>query len=147
METKPPSNDWDSTSLNNEWKHFEKHVKLMFLGPLAGKTKEWKCTFFSTHWWRKKQHRHLPAEIPWICCTCHQQCVYPVHISKTWPIWRTKHREIHHKTENPGKGLELYLCWLNDSRQNSQWHQRPKNERKTSSGSLILVLAVNKCCS
>ena len=45
MDVLQPSINWEVNSLSEEWDRFEEHAKLMFAGPLSGKTEKVQCAY------------------------------------------------------------------------------------------------------
>ena len=45
MDVLQPSINWEVNSLSEEWDRFEEHAKLMFAGPLSGKTVKVQCAY------------------------------------------------------------------------------------------------------
>ena len=41
----PPAINWESENLDEEWSKFEEHARLMFLGPLSGKSEKIQCAY------------------------------------------------------------------------------------------------------
>jgi len=45
MDIEQPSVNWNDPCLADEWKRSEKHLNLIFGGPLSGKTEKSMCTY------------------------------------------------------------------------------------------------------
>ena len=57
MDAETPRINWSSDNLESEWTKFENHAKLMFIGPLAGKTAKQQCAYLLI--WAGEQGREI----------------------------------------------------------------------------------------
>ena len=53
----PPAINWESENLDDEWSKFEKHARLIFLGPLSGKSEKIQCAYLLI--WIDKKGRDI----------------------------------------------------------------------------------------
>ena len=57
MDAETPRINWSSDNLESKWTKFENHAKLMFIGPLAGKTAKQRCAYLLI--WAGEQGREI----------------------------------------------------------------------------------------